>query len=130
MFDTNALISAHLLNKSNNRKAYNKAIETGLLLYSNATFDEFAKTFIRSKFERYLALDKRMSAIKEFQTRGALIDVLISVTDCRDPKDNKFLELAISADASCIITGNKDLLVLHPFRDIPILNAVDFLNSF
>ena len=71
-----------------------------------------------------------MSAIKEFQTRGALIDVLISVTDCRDPKDNKFLELAISADASCIITGDKDLLVLHPFRDIPILNAVDFLNSF
>lgn len=130
VFDTNALISAHLLNRSDSRKAYNKAIETGLLLYSNATFDEFAKTFIRSKFERYLALDKRMSAIKEFHTRGAQIDVLVSVTDCRDPKDNKFLELAISANASCLVTGDKDLLVLDPFRGIPILNSVDFLNSF
>jgi predicted nucleic acid-binding protein len=30
--------------------------------------------------------------------------------------------------ASCIITGDDDLLVLHPFRGIPIVNASDFLN--
>ena len=60
-----------------------------------------------------------------------------AITDCRDPKDNKFLELAVSANASCIITGDKDLLILNPclpnrqaFRSIPILNAVDFLNNF
>ena len=52
------------------------------------------------------------------------------IMDCRDPKDNKFLELAISANASCIITGDKDLLVMHPFRGIPILNAFDFINKF
>jgi len=54
----------------------------------------------------------------------------IEITDCRDPKDNKFLELAVTANASCIITGDDDLLVLHPFRNIPILNASDFLNNF
>jgi len=43
---------------------------------------------------------------------------------------SKSLELAISAKASCLITGDKDLLILHPFRGIPILNAVDFINSF
>ena len=51
------------------------------------------------------------------------------ITDCCDPKDNKFLELAVAANASCLITGDNDLLVLHPFRNIPILNATDFLNN-
>src|SRR5665213_208606 len=102
VFDTNALISAHLLNKSKSRKAYDKAVDKGVLLYSSATFDEFAKTFIRSKFEKYLPLDKRMSVIREFQARGALIEDGILVTASRDPKDNKFLELAVSANASCL----------------------------
>ena len=48
----------------------------------------------------------------------------------RDPKDDKFLELAKSAYADCIITKDDDLLVLHPFEDIPILNVTDFLNRF
>jgi len=43
---------------------------------------------------------------------------------------SKFLELAISAKASCLITGDKDLLTLHPFRNIPILNAIDLINTF
>ncbi len=130
IFDTNALISSNLLENSVNRKAFNKALDKGILLYSTSTFDEFAKTFIRSKFEKYLSLSKRMSVIAEFQARAALIDVRATVTACRDPKDNKFLELAISANASCIITGDKDLLILNPFRNIPILNAVDFLKKF
>jgi len=46
----------------------------------------------------------------------------------RDPKDDKFLNLAIDASASCIITGDKDLLILHPFENIPILLPSDILN--
>ena len=38
----------------------------------------------------------------------------------------KFLELAVTAEASCIITGDQDLLVLQPFDDIQILSAADF----
>jgi uncharacterized protein len=71
-----------------------------------------------------------MSVIREFQARAALIGVGIAVTASRDPKDDKFLELAVSANASCVITGDKDLLILHPFRGIPIVNAVDFINNF
>lgn len=130
VFDTNSLISAHLLDKSESRKAYNKALDKGILIYSAATFDKFARTFIRSKFERYLSLEKQLSVIREFQSRGALIRVGVSITDCRDPKDNKFLELAISANGSGIITGDDDLLILNPFREIPIMNASDFLNNF
>lgn len=46
---------------------------------------------------------------------------------CRDPKDNKYLELAVSSDANFIISGDKDLLVLHPFRKISILTPDQFL---
>jgi putative PIN family toxin of toxin-antitoxin system len=56
--------------------------------------------------------------------------VSISIDICRDRKDNKFLELAVSAGATCIITGDKDLLVLNPFKGILILTAADFLNAF
>lgn len=128
--DTNTLISAHLIDKSVSRKAFNKAIDTGVILYSAETLDEFAKTFIRSKFAKYLSTEKRLSVIREFERRGALIEVEILVTASRDPKDNKFLELAVTTNASCIISGDKDLLILHPFRNIPILNAVDFINNF
>jgi predicted nucleic acid-binding protein len=45
---------------------------------------------------------------------------------CRDPKDDKFLNLAVVCEASCIITGDKDLLVLNPFQNIPVLTAAEF----
>jgi predicted nucleic acid-binding protein len=49
------------------------------------------------------------------------------VSECRDPKDNKFLELALSGKALCIISGDDDLLVLHPFRGIPVVSPQTFL---
>lgn len=128
VFDTNVLISAYILANSKNRQAYNKAFDVGMLVYSVATFDEFAETFVRLRFEKYLALEQRLAAIKEFRAKAFLINVDISITDCRDPKDNKFLELAVTSNASCIITGDKDLLELNPFRGIPVLNAAGFLN--
>ena len=130
IFDTNTLISAYILANSKSRRAYIKAFDTGIVICSIATFDEFAETIVRLKFEKYLPLDKRVSAIKEFLAKAALINVEIAISECRDPKDNKFLELAVCAHASCIITGDKDLLILHPFRGIPILNVVDFLKEF
>lgn len=58
-----------------------------------------------------------------------LIEITTSVTACRDVKDNKFLELAVSGKADYIVSGDEDLLVLNPFRGIPILTPRNFLNS-
>jgi predicted nucleic acid-binding protein len=52
------------------------------------------------------------------------------VTACRDSNDDKFLALALAIKANCIVTGDQDLLVLHPFQGIPILTPADFLNKF
>jgi putative PIN family toxin of toxin-antitoxin system len=130
VFDTNSLISANLLPGSVNRKAYNKALELGITVYSEATFAEFSGTLTRTKFDKYISAEKRLEEIAAFEKRGQLINVSISITACRDPKDNKFLELAVEADAACIITGDKDLLVLNPFQNIPILTAAEFLEKF
>ncbi len=53
--------------------------------------------------------------------------VTSTVTECRDPKDDKFLELAISGRASHIVSGDADLLVLNPFREISIVSPYDFV---
>ena len=46
---------------------------------------------------------------------------------CRDPDDDKFLELAVSGNADYLVSGDDDLLALHPFREIPILRPAEFL---
>lgn len=130
VFDTNILISANLSPGSVNRKAYDRAREVGVPIYSSDTFAEFAETLMRSKFDKYISTEKRLQAISAFEKKGQLVEVTIKVDICPDPKDNKFLELAIESGASCIITGDKDLLVLNPFEEVPILTAAEFLNTF
>jgi putative PIN family toxin of toxin-antitoxin system len=85
---------------------------------------------LRPKFDKYISSEKRIEAINAFEKIGQLIRVSVSIDLCRDPKDNKFLELAVDSGAGCIITGDKDLLVLNPFETIPILTAADFLKTF
>jgi predicted nucleic acid-binding protein len=55
--------------------------------------------------------------------------VTIRLRECRDPKDDKFLELAIAGKASHIISGDQDLLMLSPFHGVAILTPVDFLRE-
>ena len=127
VFDTNVLISAFLFKFSNPRIALEIAFANGKLTASLETYNEFKEVFLRSKFDKYLSIEERLLSIEDFQQRIHLTELSETITTCRDPKDNKFLELAISANATCIITGDNDLLMLHPFRDIPILNVVDFI---
>ncbi len=57
-----------------------------------------------------------------------LVEITEVVTDCRDVEDNKFLELAVSGKADCIVSGDEDLLLLSPFRGISILTPGEYLN--
>jgi len=130
VFDTNSIISANLLPGSITRQAYDKALATGMLLYSKETLSELAQVFTRPKFDKYVPIEERVEEITSFEKKCLAIDVFIKVNACRDPKDNKFLELALTGKADCIITGDKDLLVLHPFHGISILTPGDFLKTF
>jgi len=47
---------------------------------------------------------------------------------CRDPDDNKILDLAVFSGAKYIITGDKDLLSIGKYKDIKIITPADFFN--
>lgn len=55
-----------------------------------------------------------------------LVAITERITACRDPKDDKFLELAVNGHADLIVSGDADLLVLDPFRGIPIIPPASF----
>lgn len=130
VMDTNALVSAFLLSHSVSRLAFDKAADAGMIATSNEAFAEFREVFLRKKFNKYLPLVEREEIVDSIDEIVVFFAVSETITDCRDPKDNKFLELAVSANASCIITGDEDLLVLHPYRKISIMNASSFVNHF
>ena len=49
--------------------------------------------------------------------------------DCRDPKDNYVLVLALAGMAEIILTEDEDLLVLDPWRGIRIMRLFQFLQN-
>lgn len=131
VFDTNALISAALVRNSVNAQALDHALNIGRLVVSEPALQEFEEVIFRKKFDKYFLNDaERLAAINNIDANSLFYFPKITVGACRDPKDNKFLELALTARAACIITGDRDLLTLNPFENIPIISAADFLNFF
>jgi predicted nucleic acid-binding protein len=55
------------------------------------------------------------------------VTILSPVRACRDPRDDKFLEVAVHGRADAIVTGDRDLLDLNPFRGIAILTPAEYL---
>jgi hypothetical protein len=129
VFDTNVIVSALLLPTSVPRLALDHVLEHGALLISDATVTELNDVLRRPKFERYVTLDERLEFLARIVHEAELVEVTDAVTECRDPKDNKFLELAVSGRASCVVSGDPDLLTMHPFRSIPIITPNAFLTS-
>lgn len=127
VFDTNALVSALLFTGSVPGRAFFVALEQGVVLVSSETAEELADVLGRSKFDRYVSADERGRFLAAFLARAELVEVAEPVEACRDPTDDKFLSLAVTGAASVLVSGDEDLLVLHPFRGIPILRPQEFL---
>lgn len=130
VFDTNALISAQLKEKSVSAMAYDKAVAEGTLVCTSAIMQEFATRFIKSKFKKYMPDADRAEAILRVKQTALLVNVELEIKACRDSDDDKFVSLAVAIGAACIITGDGALKELHPFRGIPILSPADFLKQF
>ena len=82
----------------------------------------------REKFDKYITDAERTRFLADLLEKSAVIPITESITACRDPDDDKFLELAVSGNADYLVSGDDDLLALHPFRAIPILRPAEFLN--
>lgn len=129
VFDTNVLVSALLLPESIPRQALDVALSQGKLLLSFSVLAELCEVLSRKKFRHYVDEEDIRIFLSALTREAQWVDVDAQIATCRDPKDDKFLELAVSGRATHMVSGDLDLLVLHPYQGIPILTPQSFLNS-
>lgn len=115
VIDTNIWISGLLTMNGVPAELTRLIIQHELPVFSDETFDELKSRLWRPKFDRYLSVDRRNALLQEVHVSGFWVDILPDVADktfCRDPSDDKFIQLALSAKAAMLVTGDQDLLVL------------------
>jgi uncharacterized protein len=127
--DTNVFVSRLLRFDSTPGRAAEKAIHNAVLLVSHATISELADVLSQAKFDRYVTIEQRLQFIRLVAQVAEFVPVIHPIRECRDPKDDKFLELALNGRADVIVTGDKDLLRMGPWRGITILSPTDYLAS-
>jgi putative PIN family toxin of toxin-antitoxin system len=100
----------------------------GGLLKSEATERQLLDVLSRPHI-----LGVTIPALREGIVRMLAAAELVSITErivaCRDPTDDKFLELAVNGHAELIVSGDGDLLMLNPFRDVPIVTPAAFVHD-
>ncbi len=101
-------------------------------LYFPEFLQEYEKVISRPHlWEKYqLQRDEIEATIQVMANNGILVHVVSKIDVCRDPDDNILLALAVDGKADYIVSGDKDLLDLTPFQDIPILKPAEFLRIF
>lgn len=127
VLDTNVLISGALSSTSTPAFALERSIRDGQLLASTATLRELMEKLLSPKFDRYLSRDKRDALLRRLAPLVEIVEVVQLVPASRDPKDDKFLEVAVNGRADVLVTGDGDLLELNPFRGITILAPAAYL---
>ncbi len=127
-FDTNVVVSALLFSRSKPARAFFAALDEGEVLVSADVIKELNDVLGREKFERYVSEEERTRFLRSLLREASLIEPEEEIQACRDPKDDKYLELAVSGGADYIVSGDDDMLALNPFRGIPILTPDEFLS--
>ena len=127
--DTSVLISALLKPNSLPAQALERARTHFKLAVSTETLTELTNVLSRDYLARYRTVDERETFLVLYSELAEIIAITEHVTDCRDPKDNKFLDLALAANARILVSSDSDLLVLHPYRNIHIVTPSMFLQT-
>jgi putative PIN family toxin of toxin-antitoxin system len=122
-------VSAALSPKGAPRRALAAARATGVIALSESVFQETAEVLSRPKFARDLSDDRRQEILELLTAAALWIEPAEKVEDCRDAKDNRYLELALAAGATVIVSGDADLLVLDPWRGVRLLSPAQFLEA-
>ena len=125
--DTNVFINGLVWPPSVPGRVLDYALTQCRLLASVAMLDELVATLLAEKFDEYIPRVDRQAALERLLPLVEMVEVVRMIRACRDPRDDKFLEAAINGRADTLVTGDKDLLVLHPFADVNILTPAAYL---
>jgi hypothetical protein len=128
VLDSNVLISAALCSTGTPSALLDVLGDVrAVLLFSEETHIELCHRIMKKKFDRYVSSLVRQQFLSQLDAVSEFIPIVNRHMGCRDPEDNKFLETAVNGNADCLITGDKDLLTLHPFQGIPVLPPAEAL---
>jgi len=128
VIDTNVFVSYLIQPFSVPGQAVARALREFQILTSDASRAELTNVLERPKFGRYISPSLRDPILDRIWSISELVAIPFPIRACRDPNDDKFLELAVHGHADFIITGDQDLLMLNPFRGIAILTPAAFLS--
>lgn len=101
----------------------------GIIALSEAVYAEITEVLARPKFARVLTEDRRREILELLTAAALWVEPKEAVRECRDSKDNRYLELALAARAAVIASGDEDLLTLNPWRGVQVLRPAAFLDA-
>ena len=130
VIDTNVLISAALSANSAPARLLRILGEYhSVLLFSQETLSELSTRLMRAKFDRYVSIELRRRFLIQLVPISETVTIQRTPMGCRDPHDDIFLETATVGRADCLISGDRDLLAMHPYQDLPILSPAEALSQ-
>lgn len=133
--DTNVLLSAALSPRGTPAELVDRLLAEGRLIFSEATFAELESRIWRPKFDRYLPIERRKQILFELNSSALWVEIPVSISHqafSRDVKDDPFIHAALAASATRLISGDDDLLCLHPLDNLHIVTpriALDEINK-
>jgi len=96
------------------------------IIISDEQLQEITSVLRRPKFRQYFSTDDIEEFLSLLYKSVRIVELHHTIKDCRDEKDNFLLETAIRGKADYIVTGDKDLLVLNPYRGKKIIGYKEF----
>jgi uncharacterized protein len=136
VIDTNVLISAALSPDGLPARMLAKALTDHRLVFTSATFAELESRLWKPKFDRYINLEERKSILHDISAASIWVEVPQGIADVaysRDADDDMFIHAAITAEATLLVTGDQDLLVLanslNDSHQLLIFKPADAINT-
>jgi putative PIN family toxin of toxin-antitoxin system len=126
--DTNVFVSAALKENSQPFLVARWIDRHGGLLKSAATEQQLVDV-LRRPYIAAATIPSLREGLARMLAAAELVPITERIAACRDPTDDKFLVLAVNGRADLIVSGDADLLALSPFRNIPIVTPVMFVQG-
>ena len=123
--DTNVFVSAALKQLSWPGAVVRWLDKFGGLLKSAATEAQVIEVLQRPYLAPKLP-PSYLDNVRRIFSKAEMVAIVERIAACRDPTDDKFLELAVNGRADLIVSGDADLLVLDTFLGIPIITPAAF----
>ncbi len=129
VLDASIFVSAALKADSLPERALLRAVDApNRLILSQEVEDEYREVIFRPKFDRFASVERRRRILDIVVFAADRIEPSESIRECRDPKDDKYLALAVAGRADVVVSGDvRHLLSMNPWRGIPILSPAGFL---